>query len=451
MNSKNTNNSFGPLLSKAIEQTIYEKRSLLLELSGIDNNANANTQLPVILKLATVKPKEKEVWSNYKERILDHLGPVEKMLNQELGLKGRELITANSIQVTPTIEQIRYLAKHPRIEKIELDPKLQILNMDDVEEDLNLSDYRQRNPYSDGSGVSVAVLDSGIDLKHPFLRVTNSRSTCEESDQIPGSHGTHCAGSIASRDNIYRGIAPSVNLLNVKVLNAAGSGTHTSVVEGVDAALDFQAEVLSMSLGFNHFPTWAPGGHGWMCTNGHCPLCTAIDNASLLNNVIAVVAAGNSHQNAEYMRNNGYGNAFDTELGCPGNAREAITVGAITKRTYNIAPFSSYGPTSYGLNKPDLCAQGVNIISTIPVPRDQNGMPMPNAQRAELFGRKSGTSMATPIVAGAVALIIQKLKRNGQQVTSHAVKNILYNNCVTPMAGVGNNIGGRGRLFLDNL
>ena len=280
--------------------------------------------------------------------------------------------------------------------------------------------------------------------------MVDSKSTCPESTDIPGSHGTHCAGSIASRDATFPGIAPDVTLINVKVLNANGSGRHTYITKGIDEALDRGAEVLSMSLGFHHLPTWAQNGHGWSCPDGLCPLCTAVDNAVTLDNVVAVVAAANEHKTAESLRQFGYGHTFDTELGCPGQARQAITIGAVTKGTFLPAGFSSRGPTAYGADKSDLVAPGVNVTSTIPVPRLPSGQPIPNPARSSLFGRKSGTYMATPIVAGAVALIVQEDKDAGRNWTPASIRTRLLQDGSAPLS-LPKNVVGAGRLDLTSL
>lgn len=448
------NNLFGPLLQFALNKIAdtplaeaFENFSVRMSAEVVENEL----ALPVILKLPTVKPGASQSWSNYKEMMQYQLEPARRLIAETMGAQAETLIAANAIKASLTKEQLEFLGKAGlQIEKMELDPLLQVVNMDDSVIDVDLPAFQIKHPGNTGKGVTVAVLDSGIDLKHPYLNVHASVSTCGESEEIPGSHGTHCAGSIASLDSSFPGIAPGVNLINIKVLTANGSGTHTNIVTGIDKALDMGAEVLSMSLGFNHLPSWSQGGHGWLCAKGHCPLCTAVDNAVALDGVIAVVAAGNEHERAEALRKNGYGSSFDTELGCPGQSREAITVGAITKRTFLPASFSSNGPTSYGTSKPDIVAPGVNITSTIPVPRQLNGTPVTDAARSLLFGRKSGTSMATPMVAGAVALIIEILKQNNTPVTTAAVKNALYTNGIIAQTG-GVDIVGKGRLVLNML
>jgi len=275
-----------------------------------------------------------------------------------------------------------------------------------------------------GEGIRLAVLDSGVDEQHPFLNVAESVSTSSEPTSLPGEHGTHCAGSIASTDTLFPGVAPGVTLINVKVLQQNGSGTFSGIVQGIDRALDMDAQVMSMSLGFNHLPPWSDGGHGWQCADGRCPLCTAVDNAARFG-AICVVAAGNEHQRAESLRASGNGDSFDTELGCPGQSRSAITVGAHTKRSFVPAGFSSHGPTSYNEQKPDIAAPGVNIMSTVPVPRQPDGQLASPMQRAELFARLSGTSMATPMVAGAVALILQDRLAKGLDVSPDAIRSAL--------------------------
>jgi serine protease AprX len=96
------------------------------------------------------------------------------------------------------------------VQVLELDPMVDCTQMDNVGQDIALPIFHRRHPNLTGAGVTVAVLDSGIDTRHPYLNVFASIETCGESVDIPGDHGTHCAGSIASRDQIFRGVAPDV-------------------------------------------------------------------------------------------------------------------------------------------------------------------------------------------------------------------------------------------------
>lgn len=444
----------GPLLMRAMDdmaQAVTASEARIIAASWSAENAPELEKLPVVIKMPTVKPREGEGWRVYRGRVEEDLLPLRDKVAATLGNEPQPLIAGNALQADASPDELRLLSEFAEVAKMELDPLVQVVSMDDSILDIDVGPFATRHhPHGTGTGVTVAVLDSGVDTKHPFLVVDRSFETCGESVEIPGKHGTHCAGSIASRDTTFPGVAPGVTLVNIKVLRADGRGRHTNITQGIDKALDEGAQVLSMSLGFNHLPIWSNGGHGWLCTGGNCPLCTAVDNATISDGAVCVVAAGNEHERAENLRNAGHGTKFDTELGCPGQAREAITVAAVTKRTFLLAPFSSHGPTSYGTDKPDLAAPGVNITSTIPAPRGTSGKPLKKPKRALLFGRDSGTSMATPMVAGAAALIIQRFLQNGVQWTPAMVRNELVSRGVAGLPLAKHQIGA-GRLFLQQI
>jgi len=380
----------------------------------MDMGDGAEPVIPATYAVPPVAPIRNEGWAHYKERVINTLGPVQEWLQQNAGLDCLPMVSSGALQASSLVGQMREAVKHEAIRVVEFDPLVKATLMDDAVADVELPLFRSHHePNHDGAGVIVAVLDSGIDTKHPWLTVADSHSTCFESVDIPGVHGTHVAGSIASTDAVYPGIAPGVTLLNIKVLDSNGQGLASYVSRGIDAALDRGAHILSMSVGFNHLPVWSRGGHGWRCPDGRCELCTAVDNAVLVENVVVVVAAGNEHSRAEFLRGIGRGTSFDTEIACPGQARGAITVGAITKETFLTADFSSRGPAAYGDSKPDIAAPGVNITSSLVARRDPNGNIVPNLTRGDLSYPESGTSMATPIVAGAAALIRQRLIAQG--------------------------------------
>ncbi|WP_327113073.1 S8 family serine peptidase [Streptomyces sp. NBC_01341] len=232
----------------------------------------------------------------------------------------------------------------------------------------------------DGKGTTVAVLDTGIDADHPDVkdRVRRSRSFVpgEEVDDRNG-HGTHVAstiaGSGAASDGVNEGVAPGADLIVGKVLDDQGSGADSGIIEAMEWAEAEGADVVSMSLGSS-----TPD-------DGSDPMSQAVDALSADGGPLFVIAAGNAY---------GAGT-----IGSPGSAAEALTVAAVDKSDERAA-FSSMGPLvrSYGL-KPDLSAPGVDINAAA-------SQSVPGIEG--MYQQMSGTSMATPHVAGAAAILKQR-------------------------------------------
>lgn len=416
-------------------------------LTALDEaGPGADPELPVVLQIDALSPGADESWGHFKDRVGDRLGRQTDLLRDRIGVGDvRELYAGNALAASLTTEQLAAVIDDPQIAILfaDLDPVLPVVLMHEVHELVGAPAFRRSGGGLTGAGVSVAVLDTGIDRRHPALTVAHSIQTCDESVDIPGHHGTHCAGIITSTDPRAPGIAPGVDLIDVKVLRANGTGRHTDITAGVDRALDRAADILSISLGFNHLPISVPGGHGWTCVDGACPLCTAVDNA-VLEGALVVVAAGNEHQRCEGVRSAGQGLVYDTELSCPGQARGALTVGATHKATHAPARFSSNGPTAYDSGKPDLVAPGVDVRSTVPLPPAGPGG---SAVAPPPFGMKSGTSVAAPVVAGACALLIESARRTGAPDDPAAIRRILLDTCVERIGGPANVVGA-GRLRL---
>ena len=234
---------------------------------------------------------------------------------------------------------------------------------------------------ANGQGIRVAVIDTGIDYTHPDLgggfgpgfKVMGGYDFINgDTDPMDDyGHGTHVAGIIAANGTL-KGVAPGARLLAYKVLGADGSGPYSAIIAGIDRAVDPDqdpttndgAQVINLSLGGPGDPDDA--------------ISQAVD-AAVNAGVVCVVAAGNS------------GSSYST-LGSPGCARKALTVGA-SDDLDTMASFSSRGPSRPDLSiKPDLTAPGVSITSTVP---------------GGGYASMSGTSMATPHVAGAAALLLQ--------------------------------------------
>ncbi|MGW0424591.1 S8 family peptidase [Streptomyces sp. NPDC003015] len=234
----------------------------------------------------------------------------------------------------------------------------------------------------DGKGVKVAVLDTGIDTTHPDLAslVTESKDfsgTGSTDDRI--GHGTHVAatvaGSGARSGGLYRGVAPGAEILNAKVLDDSGEGSASSVIAGLEWAAAQGAKVANLSLGHTDTP-------------GNDPVETAVNALSRSTGMLTVAAAGND------------GPGPGT-LSSPGTAESALAVGAVDGRD-RIAGFSSTGPTADSALKPDITAPGVDIVSA-KAAHGELGDPA-----ADGYVSMSGTSMATPHVAGAAAILAQR-------------------------------------------
>ena len=235
----------------------------------------------------------------------------------------------------------------------------------------------------EGSGVQVAVLDTGVDATHPDLD-----GKVKESQDFSGSatgtedhfgHGTHVAATIAGTGagagGTRKGVAPKADLLVGKVLNDDGYGYDSWIIAGMEWAAAEGAKVVNMSLG---------GGP----TDGTDPLSQAVNDITAQTGTLFVVAAGNDGQ--------------DESVGTPGAAASALTVGAVDRED-KLADFSSRGPRLGDAGvKPEITAPGVGIIAARATGTAMGG-PVD-----DLYTSASGTSMATPHVAGAAALLAQQ-------------------------------------------
>ncbi|MGK5673671.1 S8 family serine peptidase [Micromonospora sp. URMC 106] len=235
-----------------------------------------------------------------------------------------------------------------------------------------------------GTGVTVAVLDSGIDLEHPDFagKVATSRDFSGKGTVEDGhGHGTHVAsivaGSGAAADGRYRGVAPGATLAVGKVLDDSGSGTFDAVLAGMQwAAVEARARVVNMSLGS-------------LPTDGSDPMSVALNELTREHGTLFVVAAGN--------------HGADETVSTPAAADAALAVGSVSVGD-ELSRFSSRGPRyGDGAAKPDLAAPGADIVAARPADVDPLGDAVGDA-----YQRMSGTSMAAPHVAGSAALLAQQ-------------------------------------------
>jgi serine protease AprX len=262
-----------------------------------------------------------------------------------------------------------------------------------------------------GRSVGVAVIDSGLEMSAEFQgRVTAFYDFTGGKTQ-PGypfddyGHGTHVAGTIGGSGALsygrdYRGIAPDVRFTILKVLDARGAGFTSDVVRAIDFAVAnrsrFGIDIINLSLGH---PIYEPAATD--------PLVLAVERAAKAG-IIVVTAAGNlgKHPTTGLP---GYAG-----ITSPGNAPSAITVGAamthdtVARSDDRIPDYSSSGPTWYdALVKPDVLAPGHNIVA-VGSKRGALYKTYPQLKAADSdYMRLSGTSMATGVTTGLVALMVE--------------------------------------------
>src|SRR6266849_524356 len=285
----------------------------------------------------------------------------------------------------------------------------------------------------DGTGVGVAVIDSGVNSVLDLMQAGGSKtsrivfsqnfdpSTTTTSDLY--GHGTHVAGIIAGNggssscancDVTFRGIAPNANIINLRALDQNGSATDSTVIAAIQQAIALKSQynirVINLSLGRGVFESYTLD-----------PLDQAVEQAWNAG-IVVVVAAGNYGRDNS-SNNNGYGT-----ITAPGNDPYVITVGAMkTMGTASraddlIATYSSKGPTMLDhVVKPDLVAPGNLLISSLASTSATlygsfpgNLVPISdytatgNNNFSSPYYRLSGTSIAAPMVSGAVALLLQQ-------------------------------------------
>ncbi len=260
-----------------------------------------------------------------------------------------------------------------------------------------------QSPYRQGQGIGVAVIDSGINPNGDLYtnqgvnrQVADIRFNSDYNQNTSDGygHGTHVSAIVGSDGSDsggkYIGVAPMVNIINVKVSNDDGSTMIKDVVAGLQWVLQnkdqYNIRVVNVSLNSSVAESYHTS-----------PLDAAVE-ILWFNKIVVVASAGN------------YGNGA---LYPPANDPFVITVGATNdKGTASlsddaIASFSAYGQTSDGVKKPDLVAPGTNIIARLVNQNMGLANEHPTHKVGDQYFRMSGTSMAAPMVSGAIALLLQ--------------------------------------------
>jgi subtilisin family serine protease len=320
----------------------------------------------------------------------------------ELGLDTQRLRLVDAVATEIPLQALPLVAALPSVEQVHLDAPVEPALDTSVPEALGNTSRSgfEADHDVDGSGVRVAVLDTGVNASHGALDDLDDNDTTDDPkvvewevftgencpDPCDGDgHGTHVAGTAAgtANDTGFEGMAPGAKLLAGKVITDTGAGRTSWIVNGIDWALnpdgdtttDDGADVISLSLGRADLP-------------GQDVLETAVANAS--DEALVVAAAGNS-------------GPYNGTLASPASTPEALAVGAYENENdrYDVKSYSSRGPSADGDVKPEIAAPGSDIKA-----------PWNDGTYREL----DGTSMATPHASGAAALFLENRTANASQL-----------------------------------
>ena len=314
-----------------------------------------------------------------------------------------------------------------------------------------------RANWPDGpAGVTVAIIDSGIAPNADFSgRITGfwdfTRGGIATAPYDDYGHGTHVAGLIGSSGALsrseFQGVAPTVNLIGLKVLDGTGAGYTSDVIKALEFLIANKAslnvQIVNLSLGH---PIYAPAASD--------PLVQAVERASAAG-LIVVVSSGNFGQTQQ-----GEGVGY-TGITSPGNAPSAITVGAVdhkntvTRADDVVATYSSRGPSWFDASaKPDVVAPGHKLASDTNsnaylynLLKTSNGV-VKSRNGQELL-QLSGSSMATAVTSGVAALVLQVHNLNGlydrPAITPKLMKAILEYSAI-PVTGFDRLTQGTGQI-----
>lgn len=389
-----------------------DKNKLYDKLEEKMEEASDSDKLPVIVV--------------YNEEIDDSKkDTVKKLTGLEKPKREYKVIPGMAAELTK--DQIKELSKLDFVRQIEYDMPVSALNdnatywfgVQKAVADFCVDGDRDGNARSySKDDIVIAVIDTGIDNGHVDL---DGGKVIGWMDYVNGNaapyddngHGTHCASIAAGEgdgNSAYKGAAPGAALVGVKVLDSTGNGYMSDVTAGIDWVVankdTYGVEVISLSLGTS------------TSSDGTDSTSLAVNNA-FDNGIVVCVAAGNSGP-SKYT------------IGSPGAAEKAITVAAMAdvgELGYNLAYFSSRGPTADGRIKPDIAAPGYNITAA-------------EANTIDGYIVHSGTSMATPFTAGTAALMLDA----NPGLTPTQVKNTIAN-CAEDWGPVNKEIDyGSGRL-----
>ncbi len=315
---------------------------------------------------------------------------------EKMGVLKYALPMINSYVLEIFQDELNQLAGIAGVVKIEQDTHL-TAQMDTARNSINATWQESKSCL--GENITVAILDTGL-FPHNDLVQRNNRIVAFK-DFINGieepyddnGHGTHVAGIIAGdgyeSNGRYMGIAPNCEMVGIKVLSKDGSGNISDVLAGIQWVLDHQEKlrirVMNLSVGMEDL-------------EGEDSALVRGVNVAWDNNILVVCAAGNNGPERG-------------SITTPGISRKVITVGSSDDSQSSqikdelISNYSSRGPTRNCIKKPDVVAPGSNVISCS---CDANYMPGKQGLLSNRWGyiKKSGTSMATPVITGALIRVL---------------------------------------------
>ncbi|HSE97013.1 MAG TPA: S8 family peptidase, partial [Blastocatellia bacterium] len=397
--------------------------------SGTANRNNPNRKISTDLADEMRASPNKRVSVIIQTSSTPHIGLL-TAINQSGGKVNRIFQGIDAVSLELPARAVVALSMRDEVRYISSDRPARVAGHLDSTTGTDLTQFYGTNSIGaiDGRGIGIAVLDSGIHSSHQSLKnawgqsrvVASVDFTGEGRTDDPFGHGTHVASIAAGNGDIsfgaYRGIAPAANIVNVRVLNSTGQGSTSSVLAGIDWCIAnrsaYNIKVMNLSLGTTAVDSYR-----------YDPLCLAVRRAFDAG-IVVCVAAGNTGKDEAGQKMYG-------AVHSPGIEPSAITVGAANtfgtdyRSDDGVATYSSRGPTRGhytddagvrrydNIIKPDLIAQGNKIIgakspSNLLVTENPSldASFTTNVNRGLM--RMSGTSVATPVVSGAAALLLQR-------------------------------------------
>ncbi|MCJ0929988.1 S8 family peptidase [Virgibacillus halodenitrificans] len=312
-----------------------------------------------------------------------------------------------------TPKKIRELKDHEAVERIFYDRDVTAF-LDVATKEINAVEVQQDLGFT-GKDVTIAVIDSGV-FPHPDLTKPENRIVAfkdfvnkQEEPYDDNGHGTHCCGDAAGNghqsNGKYTGPAPAASIVGVKVLNEKGGGKLSTIIRGIEWCMKHREKygirIISLSLGAEAYESYRDD-----------PLTQATQKA-WHSGIVVCAAAGNDGPSRSTISTP----AIDPFIITVGSADDQNTV---TRSDAVISKFSSRGPTIDELVKPDIYAPGSNIISLLS-PGSALEKQIPERVIDENYVSLSGTSMATPICAGVIALMLEA----NPQLSPNDIKSIL--------------------------